>query len=545
MVRVRGQWSYLPKHSKVISILAMGRICIFTRDCVIVDYVFNEAFIFSLRQYTLPLNNMFSLSGIVQSVWWDRLMFIMLSMTWFVVPLRLGFMVRSWQYWLPVDIAFDLIQIFDSFVRRESPEEKTIFNILSGIPFEFVALMAGKEYNPWSRANRLLKGYVFINIFSKWEKQWRSRPMWLRIYKFIFMVFVCFHFLACGFALVCHIDGEDATSNFTGTPHWSHEDFLHRYVHSLSWAFSSYMGPPMAFTNLQLVYTIFADCVRATFLAMLVGYAFMLMTYVDSSKLYFRQKMNTINDSMSILQIPDEVRDEVRNHYAYLWKGGRGLDKEKELSDLPACIKQMMSFVDNSEIIKKVELLCGREGDSYYEPKFVREVVKNLKPRVFLPGTKICERGETGSEMYFLSRGEMHVLGNDGVTVLHVLSDGSYAGEIALVYDRKRTATIVAVTCCDVFVLRKEDFQKVRRNFPVQSKHIERTAEKRYREIFSEDKKQDDLTHIANTGGSNSSPGKVELSGLSYHDSEAESIGRGTMAASLSASVTVPISAVF
>eukprot|EP01060_Flectonema_neradi_P018072 TRINITY_DN2488_c0_g1_i1.p1 TRINITY_DN2488_c0_g1~~TRINITY_DN2488_c0_g1_i1.p1 ORF type:complete len:488 (+),score=43.58 TRINITY_DN2488_c0_g1_i1:49-1512(+) len=483
---------------------------------------------------------MISLTNIVQSEWWDRVVFVILILGWFIIPLRIGFMMKGWRYWLPIDISFDVLQAFDSFMRRDALDQITFLNILSALPFEIVAPMAGKDYNPWSRVNRLLKGYLLLSIFAKWEKRWTRRPIWVRIHKFIFMTCTCFHILACGFALVCHIDGSDATREFTGSPNWSEEDIFHRYVHSLSWAFNSHMGSPMEFTKLQLLYTIFADSVRVLFLAMLVGYALMLISHVDSSKLYFRQKMNTINDSMSFLQIPEEVQDEVRNHYAYLWKGGRGLDKEKELSDLPVCIKQMMSFVDNSEIIKKVELLCGREGDCYYDPKFVREVVKNLKPRVFLPGTKICERGDIGSEMYFLSRGEMHVLGSDGTTVLHVLTDGSYAGEIALVYNLRRTATIVAVTCCDVFVLRKEDFQKVRQNFPAQSKNIERTAERRYKEIVP-DAKPFDLTHIANTG--DSSPGRVEPlnSGLSCHDSEVESIGRGTAPGSLSATVTVPI----
>jgi CRP-like cAMP-binding protein len=42
------------------------------------------------------------------------------------------------------------------------------------------------------------------------------------------------------------------------------------------------------------------------------------------------------------------------------------------------------------------------------------------------------------------------------------LGEGSFFGEIALLFESKRTASIRAKTYCDLFVLRKADLDKVR-----------------------------------------------------------------------------------
>lgn len=64
--------------------------------------------------------------------------------------------------------------------------------------------------------------------------------------------------------------------------------------------------------------------------------------------------MDGINDYMKYKRIPQDLQNEVRNYYTYLWKSGKGLDKNKVLDDLPPYLKTKMSVILNSEIIKKV-----------------------------------------------------------------------------------------------------------------------------------------------------------------------------------------------
>ena len=67
--------------------------------------------------------------------------------------------------------------------------------------------------------------------------------------------------------------------------------------------------------------------------------------------------------------------------------------------------------------------------------------------------------------MYFISNGVVEVIGNDG-EVTTTLSDGSHFGEICLLTEDRRVATIKTVTICDLFSLSKTNFQFLLEEFP-------------------------------------------------------------------------------
>eukprot|EP00744_Colponema_vietnamica_P011795 GILI01016569.1.p1 GENE.GILI01016569.1~~GILI01016569.1.p1 ORF type:complete len:157 (-),score=37.13 GILI01016569.1:251-688(-) len=70
--------------------------------------------------------------------------------------------------------------------------------------------------------------------------------------------------------------------------------------------------------------------------------------------------------------------------------------------------------------------------------------------------------------------------------------DGGFFGEIALIYETKRTATIVARTYCDMFILTKDDFDDVKEKFPLQVAAIEEEAAERKRanQLKEQEKKE-------------------------------------------------------
>ena len=77
--------------------------------------------------------------------------------------------------------------------------------------------------------------------------------------------------------------------------------------------------------------------------------------------------------------------------------------------------------------------------------------------------------------MYFIARGSVEVLTDDN-TVLNVLEEGSYFGEICLLTDDRRTATVRALTPCDLCTLKKKDFEEIIIEFPEVKKIFESLA---------------------------------------------------------------------
>ena len=68
---------------------------------------------------------------------------------------------------------------------------------------------------------------------------------------------------------------------------------------------------------------------------------------------------------------------------------------------------------------------------------------------VFLkPAQELFKKGEPGSHMYVVKSGEVQVV--DGNHVFETVSPGGIVGEISLISDEPRTATVRAVTAAEV-----------------------------------------------------------------------------------------------
>jgi hypothetical protein len=73
-------------------------------------------------------------------------------------------------------------------------------------------------------------------------------------------------------------------------------------------------------------------------------------------------------------------------------------------------------------------------------------------------GWVVIRRGEEGRAFYVVVEGELEVLGPDDRTVIAVLKKGDPFGEIALLTDSPRTATVTARTECQLLMLEKQGF---------------------------------------------------------------------------------------
>ena len=91
-----------------------------------------------------------------------------------------------------------------------------------------------------------------------------------------------------------------------------------------------------------------------------------------------------------------------------------------------------------------------------------------VRREYFEPGQVIFREGDRGDHLYVVSEGEVEVLreGADGETSLRRLGRGECFGEIALVSDRPRTATVRAVSPSNVLAVDREAFQALFATLP-------------------------------------------------------------------------------
>jgi glucose-6-phosphate 1-dehydrogenase len=129
--------------------------------------------------------------------------------------------------------------------------------------------------------------------------------------------------------------------------------------------------------------------------------------------------------------------------------------------------------VINRDVLEKVPLFQG--GD----PVFLHNLAMMLKPVVYDAGAYIIRKGEMGSEMYFISRGQVEVLDGGG-KLLNTLGEGDFFGEISLLLSQPRAASIRAAANCDLFVLDKADFDRVLAGQPQFADSLREVARSRY-----------------------------------------------------------------
>jgi len=97
------------------------------------------------------------------------------------------------------------------------------------------------------------------------------------------------------------------------------------------------------------------------------------------------------------------------------------------------------------------------------------------------PGQVVFQQGDLGECAYFIKSGEVEVVrnGEGGETVLAHLSRGEYFGEMALLANQPRNATVRALTKTQLAVLGKRNFLTMVSTVPATGKDILKTVQER------------------------------------------------------------------
>lgn len=117
--------------------------------------------------------------------------------------------------------------------------------------------------------------------------------------------------------------------------------------------------------------------------------------------------------------------------------------------------------------------------------KSIDEIANQLKPLLALPGEAIVTKGEAGDAVYFIANGAVQL----SVAGKHVtLGSGDFFGEIALLDDSPRTATVKASGFCDLLVLYTKDFNSILERFPDLKANVVSAAARRKSENEATDR---------------------------------------------------------
>ena len=78
----------------------------------------------------------------------------------------------------------------------------------------------------------------------------------------------------------------------------------------------------------------------------------------------------------------------------------------------------------------------------------------------------IAREGEVGEEIFFIGQGRAEIRTEGGAVSRGALASGDYFGDLSLILGEKRTASVKALTYCEVFVLSKKEFNRIKAIYP-------------------------------------------------------------------------------
>ena len=110
--------------------------------------------------------------------------------------------------------------------------------------------------------------------------------------------------------------------------------------------------------------------------------------------------------------------------------------------------------LDTHKLVKRLDLLASLDEQQ------LEIVCGLLRPRFTIPHERIIRKGDPGDGVYFIASGSVEVILPDRRIQI---GPGAFFGEMALLSGRVRQADVVAITYCQLLVLRRSDFEQFMR----------------------------------------------------------------------------------
>ncbi|XP_019887940.1 potassium/sodium hyperpolarization-activated cyclic nucleotide-gated channel 2 isoform X3 [Ooceraea biroi] len=320
-----------------------------------------------------------------------------------------------------------------------------------------------KKKSGFSKSELIFK---FLNMAS----------VFMRIFNLICMMLLIGHWSGCLQFLVPMLQGFPSNS-WVAINELQDSFWLEQYSWALFKAMSHMLCigygrfPPQSLTDMWL--TMLSMISGATCYALFLGHATNLIQSLDSSRRQYREKVKQVEEYMAYRKLPREMRQRITEYFEHRYQG-KFFDEELILGELSEKLREDVINYNCRSLVASVPFFANADSN------FVSDVVTKLRYEVFQPGDIIIKEGTIGSKMYFIQEGIVDIVMANG-EVATSLSDGSYFGEICLLTNARRVASVRAETYCNLFSLSVDHFNAVLDQYPLMRRTMESVAAERYK----------------------------------------------------------------
>lgn len=394
----------------------------------------------------------------------------------FLIPYELNMHPKQNPLPLPVDWGISVIFALDFLeglwgcrrAIRESKDPRRLRVFARWIPRIFVDALAVIPLARVTGINaialvRLLKILRLARLLRLHRGENPLHTTATRLGGFLLWVTLAVHWLACGWMALRPDDPSiDATTTYFDALYWC--------ITTIATVGYGDITPK---TVPEKVYAMLTMALGVAVTGYVVGNFANLLVRADMIRADYDATLDRLSGFLRYRNVPPDVQHRIFAYYDYLWERRMGFDESKVLGDLPPTLREELSWILKEDLIHKVPFLHDASA------RLVRELTALLKPVVFIPGDLVVQRGERGTRMFFVGRGKLEVLGPDEITVIKVLNEGDFFGELSLIREQPRNATVRAADYCDLYVLERQAFDQFTERHPAFAAHLHEVARAR------------------------------------------------------------------
>jgi hypothetical protein len=178
--------------------------------------------------------------------------------------------------------------------------------------------------------------------------------------------------------------------------------------------------------------------------AVLFGNMALMLQSLNKKSSTFQEKLENATDTMENLNITGGIKDQVKFYLTYTQST---LDHTNQLNSF----LDMLSPSLKEKVIRTIFQDVLLTNSIFKEQEeVVQTIIQNLNTLTsFGPEDIIITQDEKGEKMYFLAKGECSVFVFDENKIKRnsaILKGGNYFGEVALLKDCRRTASVYSKT---------------------------------------------------------------------------------------------------
>mmetsp|Transcript_26614 Transcript_26614/g.47861 ORF Transcript_26614/g.47861 Transcript_26614/m.47861 type:complete len:855 (-) Transcript_26614:1837-4401(-) len=288
----------------------------------------------------------------------------------------------------------------------------------------------------------------------------------VRMVQLIFYLLVYVHVIACFWKVIVDVeetwfppsDGKDTNFYYSGT------SIARKYMFCLYHSVYFLRGVETNPSNTsEVTYLIFVILMGSIISAIMFGQMSVLMGMLARSRLKFAQLMDTAQTTMKNIKLDESLQFKITD---YLLATQTLLAQQEEIEHFAEVISPSLQQEVNSHIYRNIAVDCPLINKIQGLDK---EVIKKLTNKFVQPETNMTVQGEDGSDMYYVSDGTCVVTVLDEHKVSHTiryLKKGQFFGEVAIIFDTTRTATVSTLNYCNIAALNAKSLKSLVQAFP-------------------------------------------------------------------------------